>query len=181
MAAQRAALLLSCYRRNEATDPDAYVAAVTLMLAQYPEYIVDRVTDPRRGLPSKSPFLPSAFDVRTECERLMAPFAEQERREQEARLKLPPQARDPQVDERIKAGFKKLIGQLEGGDRTGRPAAEADARRMKEGAEREMVRRHHMDRLEQMRAHNEAVPCRLSERALAAIKERDRIRTEEGI
>ena len=71
MAAQRAALLLSCYRRNEATDPDAYVAAVTLMLAQYPEYIVDRVTDPRRGLPSKSPFLPSAFDVRTECERLM--------------------------------------------------------------------------------------------------------------
>lgn len=69
-AAKAAAMLLGCYRRDDAADPETYATAVAAVLSTYPPDIVKHVTDPRTGLPGKSKFLPTVSEVREECERL---------------------------------------------------------------------------------------------------------------
>jgi hypothetical protein len=49
-AAQRAKLLLGCYRTGDANDPETYVAAITAILARYPEEVITSVTHPATGL-----------------------------------------------------------------------------------------------------------------------------------
>lgn len=73
IAARRAALLLGCYRRGDAEDPETYSAAVALILAEYPMPIVYRVTDPRSGLPGRCQWLPTVAEVRAACEAQMPP------------------------------------------------------------------------------------------------------------
>jgi len=81
VAADRTRLLLGSYRKGDAEDPDVYTSAVAAVLAQYPEAIVRRVTDPRGGLPGTSQWLPTVHEVRAACEREMAPERERMRRE----------------------------------------------------------------------------------------------------
>jgi hypothetical protein len=50
---ERAQLLASCYRRDGATNPEIYAAAVCTILGRYPHEVVERVTDPRTGLASE--------------------------------------------------------------------------------------------------------------------------------
>jgi hypothetical protein len=69
-ALQRAQILLGCYRKDDAADPETYAGAVAAVLAEYPPDIVQRVTDPRSGLPSKLQWLPSVKEVRDACEEL---------------------------------------------------------------------------------------------------------------
>jgi hypothetical protein len=66
-AAQRAKLLLGCYRTGEANDPQTYVAAITAVLAHYPEEIITQVTHPVTGLPSKKGWLPTVKEVTDAC------------------------------------------------------------------------------------------------------------------
>jgi hypothetical protein len=66
-AAERAVLLLGCYRRGDANDPDTYSAAIAAVLANFPEHIVEYVTDPRTGIPSTSQWPPSVAEVNQEC------------------------------------------------------------------------------------------------------------------
>ena len=61
--------MFSCYRKDEAHEPEIYCAAVAGVLGLYAKNIVDRVTDPRTGLPSQQSFLPTAHEVKTACER----------------------------------------------------------------------------------------------------------------
>jgi len=68
VAAARATLLFGYYPRNEANDPEIFIAGATAMLASYPEIVVERVCDPIRGLPSKNKFLPALAEIRTACE-----------------------------------------------------------------------------------------------------------------
>jgi hypothetical protein len=79
-AAERARLLLGCYRRGDANDPDTYVAAITATLARYPEDVIKAVTHPATGLPIKQDFLPTVREVHLACEAI-----EQPRREARAR------------------------------------------------------------------------------------------------
>ncbi len=72
-AAERARLLLGCYRRADAYDPETYVAAITAVLARYPEDVIRDVTHPATGLPIRCDFLPSVAEVYRECEIRMQP------------------------------------------------------------------------------------------------------------
>jgi hypothetical protein len=67
-AASRAALMFGCYRKSEASDPEVYAAATSAILSEYPQEVIDYITDPRTGLPSRSQWLPSVFEVRRACD-----------------------------------------------------------------------------------------------------------------
>jgi hypothetical protein len=61
--------LLLSYRRDETHNPEVYSSAVSAVLADgYSPEIVDYVTDPRTGLPSRKKFLPSVAEVREACD-----------------------------------------------------------------------------------------------------------------
>jgi len=82
-AAARAKILLGCYRTGDANDPETYVAAITAVLAHYPEDIITRVTHPVTGLPSKVGWLPTVKEVHDACDEAAAPaFRQQQRAKQ---------------------------------------------------------------------------------------------------
>jgi hypothetical protein len=60
--------MFGCYRRDDAHDPDTYAAAISAVLAEYPESVVRYVTDPRTGIPRKLKFLPSVAEVAEACD-----------------------------------------------------------------------------------------------------------------
>lgn len=63
----RTKVLFSCYRKDEAHDPETYCSAVAATLSEFPRQVVEYVTDPRTGLPSSSKFLPNIAEVRAAC------------------------------------------------------------------------------------------------------------------
>lgn len=63
----RTRLLFSCYRKDEAHDPETYCSAVAATLSEFPRQVVDFVTDPRTGIPSSSKWLPNVAEVREAC------------------------------------------------------------------------------------------------------------------
>lgn len=63
----RTKLLFSCYRKDEAHDPEIYCSAVAATLSEFPRQVVEYVTDPRTGLPSSSKWLPNIAEVREAC------------------------------------------------------------------------------------------------------------------
>lgn len=78
-------MLFGFYPRNEANDPEMFIAGATAMLAGYPETVVERVCDPVRGLPGHSKFLPAIAEIREACEREMVWHDAVERRERDRR------------------------------------------------------------------------------------------------
>ena len=77
---KRAELLFACYRKDEAHDPQTYSAAVAAVLGDgYSRSIVEYVTDPRTGLPSRQKFLPTVAEVREACDARAAHVARLER------------------------------------------------------------------------------------------------------
>lgn len=72
--------LVGCYRKGDAENPDVYTAALAVMLADYPAAIVQKVTDPRTGLPGRSQWLPTVAEVRHACELEMKPLRDEEAR-----------------------------------------------------------------------------------------------------
>jgi hypothetical protein len=87
-AAERARLLLGCYRTGDANDPETYVAAISATLARYPDRVIDLVTDPRVGLPRKKTWLPSVKEVYDACEDEQRPIREEEARQERIRKQL---------------------------------------------------------------------------------------------
>ena len=73
VAAKAATMLMGCYRKGDAADPEIYVTAIAAVLERYPARVVEEVSDPRTGIAGRSNWLPTVAEVRTECERLMAP------------------------------------------------------------------------------------------------------------
>jgi hypothetical protein len=67
-AAERSRLLLGCYRTGDANDPETYVAAITAILARYPEAVITEVTHPATGLPKKKGWLPTVKEVADACD-----------------------------------------------------------------------------------------------------------------
>lgn len=97
--------MLGCYRVGDAHDPETYITAVVAVLVGYPVWIIQSVTDPASGIPSKIKFLPAVAEVKTACEELYGPhrYAEEwDKRASvtvESRLALPnyrPQMPSPQ-------------------------------------------------------------------------------------
>lgn len=112
-ASLRAGMMFGCYRKQDANDPEIYVAAVTAILSEYPDSVIETVTDPRTGLPSKIKWLPTVAEVKTECESHMYAV-----RYQEAwNKRLADQKSDP-LPERMKKvsdGFADLVEKLKAG------------------------------------------------------------------
>ena len=67
--AERAKLLFGCYRRNDANDPETYVLAVSAVLADFDEEVIERVTDPRVWIPRDLTFPPNPAEVADACKR----------------------------------------------------------------------------------------------------------------
>jgi len=76
----RAKILLGCYRTGEANDPETYVAAITAILARYPQDVVTSVTHPVTGLPSKKSWLPTVKEVVDACNEAHEPTLQNELR-----------------------------------------------------------------------------------------------------
>ena len=83
MAARLAAKLFGCYRASDANNPEAFLAAATAMLAQYPEAVASKVCDPIRGLCSTAKWLPAIAEIREACEREMIWHDAVEKRDRE--------------------------------------------------------------------------------------------------
>jgi hypothetical protein len=81
-AAERARLLFGCYRTGDANDPATYVAAITAVLARFPEDIITQVTHPVTGLPHVKSWLPTVKEVTDACV-----AANESNVEEQARLK----------------------------------------------------------------------------------------------
>lgn len=61
----KARAIFSCYRRDEAQDPDGFVANLALVLGDYPASIVDLAADPRTGIITAFPMgLPNVGQIR---------------------------------------------------------------------------------------------------------------------
>lgn len=60
--------MFGCYRKQDANDPDVYVAAIASILDEYPPSVIDFITDPRTGLPNRLKWLPTVAEVREACE-----------------------------------------------------------------------------------------------------------------
>jgi hypothetical protein len=60
--------MFGCYRRDEANDPEIYCAAIAAVLSDYPRAIVEYVTDPRVGIPSRIKWPPSVAEVMEACD-----------------------------------------------------------------------------------------------------------------
>jgi hypothetical protein len=71
-AAERARLLFGCYRKGDANDPETYSAAITAILAEYEPEVIQRVTDPRTGIPRQIKFLPNPAEVAEACDKARA-------------------------------------------------------------------------------------------------------------
>lgn len=104
-AASRAKLLLGCYRTGDANDPATYVAAITAILARFPEEVITAVTHPATGLPSKKGWLPTVKEVHDACTEAVEPIIQHE-----ARLKRI--AEQMEMRERERTGEKPTIQQL---------------------------------------------------------------------
>lgn len=67
-AAERARILLGCYRKGEANDPALYGKAVAGLLSQYSQNVIYEVTNPLMGLPSRTDFMPTLKELKHACE-----------------------------------------------------------------------------------------------------------------
>ena len=55
--AKRATLLLGSYRKDNATNPETYIQAVTMVLSDFPQNVVELITDPRTGIQADQRYL----------------------------------------------------------------------------------------------------------------------------
>jgi hypothetical protein len=117
LAAKQTRVLLGCYRKGEASDPEVYVTSVATVLTRYPETVVRKITHPVDGIPGKLNWLPTVAEVRQACEAEMKPVydeaARQKRIEDNARLIGAPA--ETSTDERARAvahweDVRKTIG-----------------------------------------------------------------------
>lgn len=64
--------MFGCFRKGEAHDPRTFMVGAVGILIQYPEEVINEVTDPVKGLPAHSVFLPSLAEIKLFCDRLAA-------------------------------------------------------------------------------------------------------------
>lgn len=72
-ATDRANILFACYRRGDAHDPDAYVAAITAVLSLFDPDIIREATDPRLGISTTEKFrafMPNSGELKAYCDAL---------------------------------------------------------------------------------------------------------------
>lgn len=58
----------ACFRKDDAHDPAVYAAAAIAVFSEYDLGVVDYITDPRTGLPSRLNWLPTIKEIRDACD-----------------------------------------------------------------------------------------------------------------
>lgn len=74
-AIERAKILFGSYRRGDANDPDAYVAAISAVLSRYDTDLIREVTDPNTGICTTEKymsFMPNAGELKVYCDGVVA-------------------------------------------------------------------------------------------------------------
>lgn len=109
--------LLGCYPNGKPGDPQVYVAAVTAVLARYPNAIVQQITDPVGGLPSQCKFLPTIAELTEALNKAMGPlwseYREAERTaKQTAERNRIAEVRNPENEAKVRAKIIELKDQL---------------------------------------------------------------------
>lgn len=108
--------MFGCYRKGEAHNPEVYVAGITATLADFPQVVVDYVTDPRTGLPGSLKWLPSIAEVREACANRLAAIRYAEwrnrKRERDAELAAMEKPIDPQQRQRVGELMRELVEHL---------------------------------------------------------------------
>ena len=125
-AAQRAKLLLGCYRTGEANDPETYVAAITAILARFPEQVITTVTHPATGLPSKKGWLPTVKEVFDACEEAHEPIIQNELRLKRIKEQLEARAREERGEKPTLAQLHERYGKDYGLKASERPIKTPD-------------------------------------------------------
>ena len=101
------ATMLRCFKPQAGVDGQVFATAIVGILLRYPMSVVREVTCPFTGLPTKTQFMPTPFDVRQACEELMRPIrdhqyhrqnVERQLAERDDRICAPPRTPDPAPD-----------------------------------------------------------------------------------
>lgn len=72
-------LLLGCYRKLDAHNPEIFTAGMIAILCEYPQQIVFRVTSPTGPLVGKGDkYVPALAEIRQALETEMKPFRDEE-------------------------------------------------------------------------------------------------------
>ena len=108
-AAERAALLFGCFRTGEANDPGTFVAAITAILARYPEQVITAVTHPT-NLPSKKDWLPTVKEVVDACNEAMEPIIQHQARLKRIKEQMEARAREDRGEKPTLAQLKERFG-----------------------------------------------------------------------
>lgn len=113
---ERAGLLVGCYRAIEISNPEVFITGVAAVFTDYPEDVVRRVTDPRRGIASRQKFVPNLAECKEACEDEMRPIRREEARRaqmaQSATMLAAPSVPKPDIEE-----LKRRHGETWGIDR----------------------------------------------------------------
>lgn len=167
-------MLFGCYRRGDAEDPEVYLRAAVAVLRGYPEPIVKAVCDPVGGLPSRSQFLPTIYEIGSECERRMKPLRDQQARLRREATEEKPRDIGPEEAARRREFIADcrqkqavLIAHAASGE-PGNKLHEMDIRKMK-GEMRELAVRASEAHIADMAEQYAGAPVRASSRLLAIL------------
>lgn len=72
-------VLFSAYRTDQYADPDGFMASLGLVFSQYPDDVVEYVTDPRTGVQRGKIFPPTIAEIVTALDERMANLARADR------------------------------------------------------------------------------------------------------
>lgn len=140
-AAERARLLLGCYRTGDANDPETYVAAITAVLARYPESVVTEVTHPATGLPKKKGWLPTVKEVFDACEEAVEFSVQHAARLKRIQEQMEARAREDRGEKPTMAQLKARFGETWGISPAGKTLTpEQKAEETAKAMEREQAR-----------------------------------------
>jgi hypothetical protein len=79
-------------------DPEKYLAGAISILAEYPQAVMDRISDPSTGTKVLGDF-PTLVQIRKACDLLFEPFEREAERVRSRRAALPVPARKPRTPE----------------------------------------------------------------------------------
>lgn len=119
IAAERARLLIGCYRRDEVADAEVFARALIAIFCEFSESVVRFVSDPRTGIPGQSKWFPTIAEVRHECitrQRKLDEAAAWHAREAERAKMLPAPPRDRAAEvARLKAAYPDIWRRIQSG------------------------------------------------------------------
>ena len=174
MATKLVTILFGCYRRGEADDPETYFAAVVAVLTGYPTLIAQAVCDPRGGIPSKSQFLPTIYEIWSACEARIRPLIDAEARQRrmvEDEANRPAEISEAAAERRkafIAEWRLKSAAELSADESGEIKLHEMDVRKCR-GEMRDLVAKALNARLAELSADSAATPLRLSDATLATV------------